>query len=149
MSTNLIKDTKFRIGGYARTKAWGTRIYKVLDEFMADELFTRPIYENRVEKPEEGFFAICRDDDGNTYYQVHVGEETISARVLHVTLMKVGETNRGNFRFTGGKPFTVYAPLREDNKWWRSGRDTLTWYYPVKATKAGFSFNVDSAHVSI
>lgn len=148
MATNLIKDTKFRVGGYARTRAHGTRIYKVLNEFMADELFTRPIYENRTEKP-EGSYVTCRDEEGNTFYQVCVGEETISARVLHVTFAKVGETNRGNFRFTPGKPFTVYAPLRDTTCWWHSKRDKLTWYYPAKPVKKGFVFNTETAHVKI
>ena len=139
MTTNLIKDTKFRQGGYARTRAWGTRIYKVLGEYMAFERFSRTKY-REVDFPTNVIIG--------GKYVIPDGIEEAADSVLHVVLMKVGETNKGNFRFVNGKPFTVYAPSTQ-YKGWRTKGGTLTWYYPCKAVKQGFTFKPDVAHVTV
>lgn len=94
--TNLVKDnTGFKVGGYARSRAWGTRVYKVVairEEAIAASLIYsdryKSLYANKMQKV--------------------------------VTLMKVGETNLGRFRFSNGRPFEVEQ------------FSTMHWYYPAK-----------------
>jgi len=92
--TNLKKTTEgWKVGYFARSHQWGTRVYKVVSV-------------NHVMQ-----------------YEKHRGgrrERGSLFEGLQVTLVKVGETNKGRFRFTNGRPFTIYEG------------DTLSWYYPAK-----------------
>lgn len=92
--TNLKKAHEgWKVGYFARSHQWGTRVYKVVDVRQAWQ-------EER-----------------------HHGGKRFRGEIFQgvaVTLVKVGETNKGKFRFTNGKPFDVYEG------------DTLSWYYPAK-----------------
>jgi hypothetical protein len=83
--TNLIKDqTGFKVGGYARSTAFGTRVYKVL----------------AVNKTEKDVKTLTPGLIGYSIrYETHHVEE--------LTLVKIGETNKGKFKFTNGRPFTT------------------------------------------
>jgi len=87
--TNLRKTDDFVVGGYARSRSFGTRVYTVL---KVEEILKPVLW---------GF------NDRLT-------------PVKRVTLKKIGETNRGKFRFTNCRPFTVEE------------FGTLHWYYPAK-----------------
>lgn len=96
--TNLVKDnTGFKVGGYARSRAFGTRVYKVIAQRF--EPHTRITY-----GPINGIFGSRREEVNGWI----------------VTLAKVGETNKGRFKFCNGRPFEVKQ------------HDTGHWYYPAK-----------------
>jgi len=96
--TNLVKDhTGFKVGGYARTRAFGTRIYKIVGK--TNEWQTRTSYLTI-----DGKFTSRR--------------EQVLGWTL--TLVKIGETNKGRFKFTNSRPFNVSQYL------------TGHWYYPAK-----------------
>ena len=97
--TNLVKDnTGFKVGGFARTRAFGTRVYKVLE--------CKPEWVDSKQ--------MIWDDAGQTYMIRYSGRW-----VNRLRLMKIGETNKGRFKFTNSKPFDV-SPGAEH------------WYYPAK-----------------
>jgi hypothetical protein len=96
--TNLLKTPKFKIGGYARSRHWGTRIYKVIDNYKD----LKVVSASKVQ-------------------EVEVTE-----------LVKIGETNKGNFKFTNSKPFKIY-------NYGVSDRWSSSWgYYPAEATPFTF-----------
>jgi hypothetical protein len=98
--TNLVKDNSgFKVGGYARTRAFGTRVYKVIGKSL--------------------------DWQNKTSYGVFPPATVFGSRKEQVlgwtlTLVKVGETNKGRFKFTNSRPFEVSQYL------------TGHWYYPAK-----------------
>jgi hypothetical protein len=98
--TNLVKDhSGFKVGGYARTKAFGTRVYKVVS--VQNDWQDRY---SRYFNTEHGAWA--------TRYEQVLG--------WTLTLVKIGETNKGRFKFTNSKPFQVSQYI------------TGKWYYPAK-----------------
>jgi hypothetical protein len=98
--TNLVKDhSGFKVGGYARTKAFGTRVYKVVDKKL--EWQTKISY---------GLFP------PNTVF----GSRREQVLGWTLTLVKIGETNKGKFKFTNSRPFQVSEHI------------TGHWYYPAK-----------------
>lgn len=84
--TNLVKDhTGFKVGGYARSRAFGTRVYKVIGINISEE-------------------------DVRYEWVNELGQRVVSYRTVQkeeLTLMKIGETNKGKFKFTNSKPFTT------------------------------------------
>lgn len=111
--TNLKKDPsgKFTVGGFARSRAWGTRIYKVLEVSDGTETLRRKIP------------VIL---DGVVMEYVLRFEEV---EVTRVRLAKIAETNKGNTKYCNSKPFEVNNLPGSTAR--RSG--TLGWYYPAKA----------------
>jgi len=98
--TNLVKDhSGFHVGGFARTRAFGTRVYKVVDKFNEWQM-----------KTSYGVFP------PNTVF----GSRHEQVLGWTLTLVKVGETNKGKFKFANSKPFNVSEHL------------TGHWYYPAK-----------------
>ena len=100
--TNLKKADNFTIGGFARSSAFGTRVYKVLDVW------------NGSEKRRVVYMPI-----GATEPRV----EYSNFPITKLRLAKVGETNKGRFRFCNGKPFET----------------SEKWYYPARAKAFAFA----------
>lgn len=101
--TNLVKDnTGFKVGGYARSRAFGTRVYKVLDIKNEEMTVMYRVFTEYGKEPALRY------------------EEKM---VQTLTLSKIGETNKGNFKFTNSRPFQVHN---------KPGGGTMHWYYPAK-----------------
>jgi len=96
--TNLRKTDDFVVGGYARSRSWGTRVYTVV---AVEKVLREHLYRNH--------------DNPDTWQRLWTA-------VDKVTLKKIGETNKGRFKFTNCKPFTVHS----------GNGGTLSWYYPAK-----------------
>jgi len=94
--TNLVKDNSgFKVGGYARSRAFGTRIYKVID----------------IER---------RWQNKYSHAGAMIGHPKAWVEGFVIKLVKIGETNKGRFKFTNSRPFEVME------------HDTGHWYYPAK-----------------
>jgi hypothetical protein len=119
-SHNIRKSKEFKVGGWARTRAWGTRVYRVLAVTKRNVDVLGEFWNTEAQKYERRW---------------------VPTEGTRLKLQKVFETNKGKPKFTNSKPFyvrglspsAIYQVRDKHGAFVSINAGTLSWYYPAEA----------------